>query len=47
MGNYSRYTKVLGNQVQSSIEIIRSHIISNRVIEYEKKPDRSVLEENE
>ena len=30
IGNYSGYSKVLRNQVQSSIEIIRSHVISNR-----------------
>ena len=39
MNNYSGYTKVLGNQVWSSIEIIRSHVISNEVIEHRVKLD--------
>ena len=43
-GNYSGYTKVLRNQVWSSIEIIRSHVISNGVIRHEKEPGWSVLE---
>ena len=35
MSNYSGHTKVLENQIWSSIEIIRSYIISNKVIGYE------------
>ena len=38
--NYSGYTKVLGNGVQSSMKIMRNHVISNGVTEHEKKPDR-------
>ena len=29
------------------MEIMRNHVISNRVIRYEKEPNRSILEENE
>jgi len=39
MDNYSEYTQVLKNQVWSSIEIIRSHVINNEVIIYGKKLD--------
>jgi len=44
---HSRYTKVLRNKVQSSIEIIRNYVISNEVIGHKKKLGRSVLKENE
>ena len=44
MNSYFKYTKVLENQVQSSIEIIKSHVISNRVIWHIKKPGWSILE---
>ena len=43
IGNYSGYTKVLGNQVQSSINIIRSYVISNGVIWHEMKPGWFIL----
>ena len=46
IGNYSKYTQVLGNQVWSSMEIMRSYVISNGVIKYKKKPGRSTLKEN-
>ena len=44
--NYNGYTRVLGNGVQSSIEIMRNYAISYRVIGHKKKPDKSVLEKN-
>ena len=44
--NCSGYTVVLINWVQSFIEIIKNHVISNKVIEHEKKSDIFVLEEN-
>ena len=46
MANYSKYTKVLENRVQSSIEIMRNYVISNEVIRHEKKPGRSILEKD-
>jgi len=44
--NYSGYTKVLENQVWSSMEIIRNHMISNGVIRHKKELGKSILEEN-
>ena len=44
--NYFKYTKVFGNRVQSFIEIMRNHVISYGVIEYELKLDRFILKEN-
>jgi len=38
--------KVLRNRVQSSMEIMRNHMISNEVIRHKKKSDRSILEED-
>jgi len=46
MSNYSEYTKVLRNKVWSFIEIMRSHVISYRVIRHELEPGRSILEED-
>jgi len=45
-GNYFEYIQVLGNRVQSSMEIIRNYVISNRVIKYKKEPGSSILEKN-
>ena len=47
MSNYSRYTQVLGNKVWSYIEIMRSHVISYRVIRHELELSKSILEEDE
>ena len=46
MANYSKYTKVLENRVQSSIEIIRNYVISNGVIRHERKLGRSIPEKD-
>jgi len=47
ISNYSKYTKVLGNRVQSSMEIMRSYVIINRVIRHGKKLNRSIPEKDE
>ena len=44
MDNYSRYSKVLGNQVWSFMNFIRDHMISNGIIQHGMKPDSSILE---
>ena len=46
MANYSKYTKILENRVQSSIEIMRNYVISNGVIRHERKPGRSIPEKD-
>jgi len=44
--NYTGYTRVLGNEVQSSIEIMRSHIISYGVIGHKKEPGKFIPKED-
>ena len=44
--NYSEYTQVLKNEVQSSMEIMRNHVINYRVIKHERKPGRSMPEKD-
>ena len=46
-GNYSEYTKVLGNVVQSFVKIMRYYMISNGVIGHELELDISILKKDE